>query len=369
MGEPAVTLTYDGNGNTATRVENGVTTTYSWYMDDKMTGLTTSDSSQSATHVYAYNGDRMGRTLNGTTWSYLYSKEDILKVAQPGGSLTLTQGPGIDDVLAETHDGTTLYAYKNMLSSVVSLADAAGTVTRFYPYGAWGNTSTWPDLATDPNPYGYTGREWELGESEYYRNRIYTPIEARFTSSDPANLVDFTAQVDNASIASPLLYKYVSNNPIMLSDPFGQQASIPGSSSSSASSRCCKPCASGKWILSCALRGFSDVILGGGSRSQCVYKCADAPWTNRVPVRVKCSGGGPVLNIGWNISTSSLGSALKGIPNSCGIPDESDDWVIETTLPYIGWSSSVWGGHVSVTFGIGKGLGVGVFHCTTTRKD
>jgi hypothetical protein len=29
------TLTYEDDGNTATQVENGVTTTYSWDMDDK----------------------------------------------------------------------------------------------------------------------------------------------------------------------------------------------------------------------------------------------------------------------------------------------------------------------------------------------
>ncbi len=172
-GEPAVTLAYDDNGDTATRVENGVTTTYSWDMDDKMTGLTTSDSSQSAAHVYAYNGDRLSRTLNGTTWSYLYSKEDILTVAQPSGNLTLTQGPGIDDVQAETHDGTTLYTYKNMLSSVTALFDSRGSVTNFYPYTAWGDTMTWPDPADDSNPYGYTGREWDVERMYYYRNRAY----------------------------------------------------------------------------------------------------------------------------------------------------------------------------------------------------
>ncbi len=203
--------TYDDNGNTATRLENGVTKTYSWDMDDKMTGLTTSDGSQSAAHVYAYNGDRLQRTLNGTTWSYLYSKEDTLKVAQPGGSLYITQGPGIDDVLAETIDGTPTYAYKNMLSSVVSLTDSAGLVTRFYPYDAWGNTSTWPDPATDPNPYGYTGREWDGFGRYCYRRRQYRFAEGRFLSADPIG----------TGFGAELPYAYVSNDPILFQDPTG----------------------------------------------------------------------------------------------------------------------------------------------------
>ncbi len=211
-GEPAVTLAYDDNGDTATRVENGVTTTYSWDMDDKMSGLTTSDNSQSATHVYAYNGDRLSRTLNNTTWIYLYSKEDILKVVQPGGSLTLTQGPGIDDVLAETVDGTTLYAYKNMLSSVTALFDSRASVANFYPYDAWGNTGTWPDPATDPNPYGYTGREWDTIGRHCYRNRLYSSDTQRFLSSDPAEKYRD--------------YMYAFNDPVKYLDPFGLQAGI-----------------------------------------------------------------------------------------------------------------------------------------------
>jgi len=190
-----------------------------------MTGLTTSDSSQSATHVYAYNGDRLSRTLNGTTWKYLYSKEDILTVAQPGGTLTLTQGPGIDDVLAETLDGTPSYAYKNMLSSVVSLADTAGTVTRFYPYDAWGNTMTWPDPATDPNPYGYTGREWDARRVYYFRTTSLVPGSCRFLSHDPIHgvfqLIRYASLEQN-----PYLYAW--NNPIHGTDPFGLDTWVGG---------------------------------------------------------------------------------------------------------------------------------------------
>ncbi|MEJ2421952.1 MAG: hypothetical protein P8018_09625, partial [Acidobacteriota bacterium] len=57
-------------------------------------------------HRLIRNGDRLSRTLNGTAWNYLYSKEDILKADQAGTPMYLTQGPGIDDVLAESKSGS-----------------------------------------------------------------------------------------------------------------------------------------------------------------------------------------------------------------------------------------------------------------------
>jgi RHS repeat-associated protein len=213
-GEPALGFTYDNNGNTATQVVNSatpVTTTYAWDQDDKMTGLTTSDSSQSAAYTYAYNGDRLQRTLNGTAWNYLYSKEDILKVDEGGTNpMYLTQGPGIDDVLAETAGASRNYAYKNMLSSVLQLAGPTGLVASNYNYDAWGQATNWPNPTVDQNPYGYTGREWDGAGTYYYRARFYGADTSRFTQRDPLG-----------KKGDPNPYAYALGNPIMKSDPNG----------------------------------------------------------------------------------------------------------------------------------------------------
>lgn len=197
-----------------------------------MTGLTTSDTSQTAAYIYAYNGDRLQRTLNNVSWKYLYSKEDILKVDQGETPMYLTQGPGIDDVLAETIGTTTNYSYKNMLSSVLQLANTTGVVSN-YNYDAWGQATNWPAPASDPNPYGYTGREWDGAGSYYYRARMYTPGVGRFASIDPLTVN-----------GEPYAYAYVQNNPVRHADPTGMDTAgrdvlWPNALTPSCARRCC----------------------------------------------------------------------------------------------------------------------------------
>lgn len=252
-GDPSVSFTYDDNGNVATQVVNSqtpVTTTYTWDYDDKLYGVTTSDSSVTEDLIYAYNGDRLQRALNASTWKYLYSKEDILKADDGGesGPVFFTQGPGIDDILTKTQGETTTYAYKNMLSSVATLTDDASAVTSMHLYNAWGEATNWPSPASDLNPYGYTGREWESPSVYYYRNRFYRPDIGRFLSVDPLmsgqirasdaiQLLDGgkTRRLGGTSSypgrgARQLQYAYVSNRPLQMVDPFGLQAWFLGTS-------------------------------------------------------------------------------------------------------------------------------------------
>jgi RHS repeat-associated protein len=115
----------------------------------------------------------------------------------------------VDDVLAEAVGTATSYSYKNMLSSLLQLADSTAAVSRIYNYSAWGESTNWPALGTDNNPYGYTGREWESTESYYYRARMYTPGAGRFMSRDP--ILDLS------------WYPYVRNTPLVFVDPMGKE--------------------------------------------------------------------------------------------------------------------------------------------------
>jgi len=60
------------------------------------------------------------------------------------------------------------------------------------------------------NPYQFTGRRYDEESGQYYyRARMYSAEQARFTSSDPAK--------DGAN-----WYTYVGNNPINARDPSGK---------------------------------------------------------------------------------------------------------------------------------------------------
>ncbi len=361
-GEPSLSFTYDNNGNTLTQaVTGGATTTYTWDQDDKMTGFTTSDNSQSAAYIYAYNGDRLQRTMNGTTWSYLYSKEDIFKIDQGGANpMYLTQGPGIDDVLAETAGSNTNYAYKNMLSSVMQLATSTGSVVRNYNYSAWGESTNWPNPTLDQNPYGYTGREWESPNSYYYRARVYMPGVGRFVSRDPIK-------------ATPI-YCYVKSGPVYHKDPSGlifPGEDMPPDSYPNRVAPGCAKCPGGRWVgtyidaTGMFLRGSS---AGTGTLYCGPYKCQVA-WT--CFLQGYGSGDMPVWpgsNIGVGITygvglggiaiwgaTSGSGLESTGIAFGAAAGGARDVLGVEGSFG----ASSLSAG---LSFGVGGNLGAGVCH-------
>ncbi len=70
----------------------------------------------------------------------------------------------------------------------------------------------------------YTGREQDLEDLYYYRNRYYRPSVGRFISEDPIGLA-----------GGSNLYTYVENNPINLVDLDGLRVINQGSSPSAAS--------------------------------------------------------------------------------------------------------------------------------------
>jgi RHS repeat-associated protein len=118
---------------------------------------------------------------------------------------------GIDEVFAQlsgTGASATILTYlTDALGSTIRLADATGTKVVDYTYDPYGNTTA--DAAVS-NPFQYTGRENDGTGLYYYRARYYSPMLARFISSDPIGL--------GGGIN---MYAYVGGNPLSRSDPLG----------------------------------------------------------------------------------------------------------------------------------------------------
>lgn len=112
---------------------------------------------------------------------------------------------------------TTYYEYDD-LGNTTSLTNDAGSVVEKYKYDVFGkpaitdaNNNTLAASAFG-NRYMFTGREFMEQLNMYdYRNRIYSPQEGRFIQIDP---IRFKAGDIN-------IYRYVFNDPINWSDPFG----------------------------------------------------------------------------------------------------------------------------------------------------
>ena len=185
---------------------------YVWDFENRLTsatvnGATTSfkydpfgrrvyKSSSSGTRVYAYDGDNLIEELNGMG----------VEIAH------YTQGPGIDEPLAELRSGTTSFYEADGLGSITSLTNAAGAIANTYVYDSFGNLTSSSGSVT--NPFRLTARECDSETGlYYYRARYYDPTVGRFLSED---LKDSGTGIN--------VYPYVYNDPVDLMDPSGLSA-------------------------------------------------------------------------------------------------------------------------------------------------
>jgi RHS repeat-associated protein len=179
--------------------------------------------------------DPFGRRIQksgplGTT-NYLYDGMNLLEEADNSGNVLTryTQGEEFDEELAEVRSGTTSYYEADGLGSISSLSSSSGALANTYAYDSFGKLTA--SSGTLTNPFQYTGREFDPETGiYYYRARYYDSTGGRFLSEDPAG---FEGGDD--------FYPYAGNNPVIFSDPFGLQSSIPPGCSPPFASPCGPP--------------------------------------------------------------------------------------------------------------------------------
>jgi RHS repeat-associated protein len=205
------TYTYDGDGQLVKRVTNatGAATTYDWNARHELTAIHRPDGS---TEEFAYDplGRRVSVTDGGHTTSYVYDGANI-HLEYDGNSsapaAVYTDGNAPDQVLEMARDGHRYSYLVDGQGSTIALADENGNVVQRYSYDAFGTPTV---TGSVPNPFTYTGREYDAASGlYYYRARYYDPTLGRFISEDPVQH------------ANP--YPYVTNDPINASDPTGAQ--------------------------------------------------------------------------------------------------------------------------------------------------
>ncbi len=111
------------------------------------------------------------------------------------------------------------YQYGNHLGSAMLETNSNGDVIsyeEYHPYGTTAYRSGKSGVDLSLKRYRFSGKERDDETGLYYFGaRYYAPWLGRWTSSDPAGFVDGTN-----------LYRYCSNNPIMLRDPNGMQGNV-----------------------------------------------------------------------------------------------------------------------------------------------
>jgi RHS repeat-associated protein len=209
---PTVTYTYDNNGNTQTKVVGSNTTSYAWDFENRLSSVTLPGSGGTVSFKYDPFGRRIYKSSSSATSVYAYDGDNLIEETNSTGGVVARyeQTQNIDEPLAMLRSSATSYFHADGLGSITSLSNSAGSIANTYIYDSYGNlTSSTGSLV---NSFRYTGREFDSETGlYYYRARLYDPTAGRFISEDSLR---FRAGVN--------YYRFVSNNPVNLTDPMGQ---------------------------------------------------------------------------------------------------------------------------------------------------
>lgn len=131
----------------------------------------------------------------------------------------------IDDIIQTNNVNFTTgphyrYQYGNHLdSSTLEMDEQAQIISfeEYHPFGTSSYQATRSGVQINPKRYRYTGKERDEESGFYYHGaRYYACWLGRWISPDPAGLVDGVN-----------VYQYVKNNPVIMKDPDGRQATYP----------------------------------------------------------------------------------------------------------------------------------------------
>jgi RHS repeat-associated protein len=203
---------YDANGNTT----GSDGTVYVYDFENRIQRVTKPDGT-TISIMYDGDGNRVAKSVNGVTTSYLVDTNNLTGYAQvveeiQDGNVVCAYTYGLD-LIAQTRAGaTTHYGYDGH-GSVRYLTDSAGTVTDTYDYDAFGILIA--RTGTTPNNYRYAGEQWDEDVGMYYnRARYLQPQTGRFWTMDSYN-------GDRMDPASLHRYLYTRNAPTNRVDPSG----------------------------------------------------------------------------------------------------------------------------------------------------
>ncbi|MCW5625048.1 MAG: RHS repeat-associated core domain-containing protein [Burkholderiales bacterium] len=188
-------------------VTDGTGRTYVWDSRDRMSGVTGINPS---TFVYDTFNRRTSRTIDGTNNGFIY--DGFQPIHTLNGSTitgTLLSGLRLDERYARVTSAGTTALLSDAIDSLISMVNSSGTAVGTFTYEPYGKPT---HSGTDSTGYRFTGQIEDATGLMYYRARYYNPRLSRFVSEDP---IEFAGGAN--------LYGYVDGDPILRSDPLGNQ--------------------------------------------------------------------------------------------------------------------------------------------------
>jgi len=223
-GTRSVTLTYDADGNRATRVVSGSsdagTDAYSYDFENRLIGLAKGTGGGTGTYAYTYDYRtrrivRDESNAGGVVTNLVFSGgTSVQEYAGTTPSLTVEYirgsdyGGGVGGILYTLRGGTPSYTHENRRGDVVAKTDGSGSLTYQAQYEAFGNQVATSGSTLDRQKSNSKDTDPTGLVDEGFR---YRDLETgMFINRDPAGFVD-----------GPNLYTYVIQNPWTKFDPEG----------------------------------------------------------------------------------------------------------------------------------------------------
>jgi RHS repeat-associated protein len=212
-GVVTVAYTYDDNGSTLTKTENGGVTTYVWNDEKRLIQATVGGTVVD----YRYNdaGIRVSSKQGGVETRYLLDEGMTANVWEeygPDGAVQGSYSYGYD-LITQTQAGQTSYYLVDGLGSTRLLMDGQGLVLNSYGYEAFGETVS--QSGTTSNKYQYAGEQLDGTLGDYYlRQRFYDTSSGRFGRMD-----NYEGSIENPETLQK--YIYANSSPANYIDPTG----------------------------------------------------------------------------------------------------------------------------------------------------
>ena len=218
-GTTTITYGYDARGNmTQAQSKTGAATNYTYtYAYNSRDLLTSANTGTPNTYVYDHDHDgrRTQETANGTVtkfiWDQLSAFGDVVLEQNNTNVTSASYVYAAGRLLSQTKAATLSYLLPDVQGSTRLLINNANSVLQNFDYRAFGEMINAP--ATPLTRYLYTAQQFDNTTKLYsLRARMYDPSIARFLSMD-----DYPYNFQNPMELNR--YVYVSNNPMMWTDP------------------------------------------------------------------------------------------------------------------------------------------------------
>jgi RHS repeat-associated protein len=211
------TFGFDDAGRQTSKTTAGVTNTYTFNTDDRLTEV----SNETSTYLYRYNGvgERLSKTVDGVETRYVLDLSgDMSRVlcdTDNAGNVSAYYVHGAGLLYKVTSSGERIHFHYDPIGNTVALTDTSESITDKYAYDAFGKLVYSEGISE--NPYKYVGQFGVMEEGNgllFMRARFYDPETKKFLSRDPIK-----GEVDISQSLNQ--YTYVNSNPILYMDPKG----------------------------------------------------------------------------------------------------------------------------------------------------